>query len=103
MLANKSGACMRQYGGRRGDTAQALARWRHPVASSEAMDMLYRAMCPALYRCIAMAIEIDIDSPTFFVTVDSLLPTTIAINLIRDVSLFISMLLVYLYCLGARR
>jgi hypothetical protein len=67
---------MRQYGSRRGDTAQALARWRHPVASSEAMDMLYR--CPALYRCIAMAIEIDIDSPAFFVAVDSLLPTTIA-------------------------
>jgi hypothetical protein len=35
-------------------------------------------MRPALYRCIAMAIEIAIDSPAFFVAVDSLLPTTIA-------------------------
>jgi len=36
-------------GGRRGDTAQALARWRHPVASSEALDVLHRAMRLALY------------------------------------------------------
>jgi hypothetical protein len=28
------------HGGRRGDTAQALARWRHPVASSEALNVL---------------------------------------------------------------
>jgi hypothetical protein len=66
------------HGGRQGDTAQALARWRHPVASNEALDMLYRAMRPALYRCIAMAIEIAIDLPAFFVAVDSLSPTTIA-------------------------
>ena len=26
------------------DTAQALTRWRHPVASSEALDALHRAM-----------------------------------------------------------
>jgi hypothetical protein len=65
-------------GGRRGDTAQALAQWRHPVASNEALDMLYRAMRPASYRCIAMAIEIAIDLPAFFVAVDSLSPTTIA-------------------------
>ena len=38
------------------------------------MDMLYRAMCPASYRCIAMAIKIAIDSPAFFVAVDSFLP-----------------------------
>jgi hypothetical protein len=44
-------------GGRRGDTAQALDRWRHPVASSEALDVLHQAMRPASYRCIAMAIE----------------------------------------------
>jgi hypothetical protein len=65
-------------GGRRGDTAQALARWRHPVASSEALDMLYRAMHPVSYRCITMAIEIAIDSPAFFVAVISLSPITIA-------------------------
>jgi hypothetical protein len=61
------------HGGRRGDTAQALARWRHPVASSEAMDVLYRAMCPVSYRCIAMAIEIFIDMPEFFVSLIPLL------------------------------
>jgi hypothetical protein len=66
------------HGGRRGDTAQAFAQWRHPVASNEALDMLYRAMRPASYRCIAMAIEIGIDLPAFFVSVDSLSPTTIA-------------------------
>ena len=55
------------HGDRRGNTVQALARWRHPVASSEALDVLYWAMCPALYRCIAMAIEIAIDLPAFFV------------------------------------
>jgi len=66
------------HGGRWGDTAQALDQWRHPVASSEALDVLQRAMCPALYRCVAMAIEIAINLPAFFVAVDSLLPTTIA-------------------------
>jgi hypothetical protein len=49
-----------------GDTAQALAQWRHPVASSEALDVLYQAMRPASYRCIAMAIEIAIDLPAIF-------------------------------------
>jgi hypothetical protein len=65
-------------GGRRGDKAQALARWLHPVASSEAPDVIHRAMRPASYNCIAMAIEIAIDSPAFFVAVDLLSPTTIA-------------------------
>ena len=32
------------------------------MASSEALDVLYWAMRPASYRCIAMAIEIAIDS-----------------------------------------
>jgi len=65
-------------GGRRGDTAQALARWRHPVASIEALDVLHWAMCPASYRCIAIAIEIVIDLPAFFVSSISLLATTIS-------------------------
>ena len=65
-------------GGHRGNTAQALAGWRHPVASNEALEMLYRAMRPPSYRCIAIAIEIAIDLPAFFVAVDSLSPTTIA-------------------------
>jgi hypothetical protein len=59
--------------------AQALNRWRHPVASSEAPDVLHQAMRPESYRCIAMAIENAIDLPAFFVAVDSLLPTTIII------------------------
>jgi hypothetical protein len=66
------------HGSRRGDTAQALARWLHPVASSEAPDVIHRAMRPASYHCIAMAIEIAIDSPAFCVAVDLLSPTTIA-------------------------
>jgi hypothetical protein len=61
-----------------GDTAQALARWQHTMAPSEALDVLYRAMCPASYRRIRMAIEIASDSPAFFVVADSLLPTNIA-------------------------
>ena len=66
------------HGGRRGNTTQALARWRHPVASSEALDVLHRAMRLASYRCIAMAIEIVVDLPAFFVVVDLLLATTIS-------------------------
>jgi hypothetical protein len=37
--------------------AAILARWRHPVASSEALDLLYWAMRTVLYRCIALAIK----------------------------------------------
>jgi hypothetical protein len=65
------------HGGRLGDMMRSLDRWRHPVASS-APDVIYRAMRPASYRRIAMAIEIAIDSPAFFVAVDSFSPTTIA-------------------------
>jgi hypothetical protein len=57
---------------------RALDRWRHPVASSEALDVLHWDMRPALYPCIAMAIEIAIDLPAFFVAVDLFSPTTIA-------------------------
>ena len=66
------------HGGRLGDMIRALDRWRHQVASSEALDVLYRAMRPASYCCIAMAIEIAIVSPAFFVVADLLLPITIA-------------------------
>ncbi len=34
-----------------------LAQWRHPVASSEALDLLHRAMHAVMYRRIAMAIK----------------------------------------------
>jgi hypothetical protein len=55
------------HGSRRGNTAQALVRWRHPVAFSEALDVLYRAM-----RKIAS------DSPSFLLSPISLMPTTVA-------------------------
>ena len=55
---------------------QALAQWWHPVAPSEALDMLYRAMCPASYRRIRMAIKIARDSPPFFVAANLLSPIT---------------------------
>jgi hypothetical protein len=64
------------HGGRHSDAMQELARWRHPVASSEALDVLHRSMCPASYRCIAMAIEIVVDLPAFFVASISLFATT---------------------------
>ena len=34
-----------------------IARWRHPVASSEALDILHWAMHMLAYLCIAMAIK----------------------------------------------
>jgi hypothetical protein len=34
-----------------------IARWRHPVASSEALDLLHWAMRVVMYRRIAMAIK----------------------------------------------
>ena len=34
-----------------------LAQWRRPVASSEVLDLLHRAMHAATYRRIAMAIK----------------------------------------------
>jgi len=66
------------HGGRRGNMAQALARWWHPVASSEAQDVLFWAMRPASYRCIAMAVEIASDLHSFLSSPISLLPTTVA-------------------------
>jgi hypothetical protein len=57
-------------GSHRGDAVQALAQWRHPVASSKAWDVLHRAMHPALDRCIRMAIEIASDLPAFFLVLD---------------------------------
>jgi len=58
--------------------AQALARWQHPVALSEALDVLHRVMRLATYRCIAMAIEIASNLSAFFVAVNSLFATTIS-------------------------
>jgi hypothetical protein len=63
---------------RQGNMAQALAQWWHPLASSEALDVLHPAMRLALYRCIPMATEIVINLPAFCVSSISLLPTTIS-------------------------
>jgi hypothetical protein len=60
------------HGGRRGNTGQALARWQHPVASSEALDVLHWAMHPGLHRPIPMVIEVASDLPAFFVIADYL-------------------------------
>ena len=57
---------------------QALAQWRHPVALSEALDVLHWAIRLASYRRIHMAIEIANDSTAFFVVVNLVWPTTIA-------------------------
>jgi len=65
------------HGGRRGNMAQALAQWRHPVASSEALDVLHRAMRLTSYRCIAVAIEIVVDLPAFLLSPISLSPPTL--------------------------
>jgi hypothetical protein len=64
------------HGGRRGDGMPALARWRHPVASSEALVVPNWAMRPALHPRICMVVEIVIDLPAFFVASISLLATT---------------------------
>jgi hypothetical protein len=57
-------------GGRRGNAVQALAQWRHPVASRKAWDVIHWAMCPASYHCIRMAMEIASNLPPFFVVVN---------------------------------
>ncbi len=60
------------HGGRWGDTACALTRWRHLVASHEADDVLHRAMHIAPYPPGCIVIEIVVDLATFFVIVDSM-------------------------------
>ncbi len=42
-----------------------LARWWHPVASSEALDLLHWAMHAVTYQRIAMAIEMAIFAGVF--------------------------------------
>jgi hypothetical protein len=53
-------------GGRRGNKAQALAQWRHPVALSEALDVIHQVMLPASCGRICMAIKIASDLPYNF-------------------------------------
>ncbi len=44
--------------GRQSSTVQTLAQWRHPVASSETLDVLHEAMHPASHRHNPMVIKI---------------------------------------------
>ena len=60
------------HGGRRGNTARGLARWRHLVALHEATDVLHRAMRIAPYHPGGMAINIVVNLPYFFLIVDSI-------------------------------
>ena len=57
------------HGGRQGNAAQALTQWQHPLASSEARNVLHRAMRSASHRRIRMAIEIVSIWRVFFVAV----------------------------------
>ena len=52
-------------GGRQGDTERVVARWRRPVASGVALDMLHRAMRSVSHRRTAMTIEMARDGGTF--------------------------------------
>jgi hypothetical protein len=61
---------------RRGNTAQALALWWHPVASSEALYVPHWEMCPALYHHIRVVIKISRDLLVFFVIVVLIIPKT---------------------------
>jgi len=52
------------HGVRRANTARAHARWQHLVASHEATDALYQAMCLALYLPGSMVVAIAVESMT---------------------------------------
>ena len=49
-----------------GNMGQIVARWRRPVASRAALDLLYWAMRSAPYRLIRMAIEMAREAGQFF-------------------------------------
>jgi hypothetical protein len=52
-------------GGRWGDMERAVAQWRLPGASSEALDLLHRAMPHSLLQRTCMAIEMACNGGTF--------------------------------------
>jgi hypothetical protein len=52
-------------GGHRGNTARIRARWRRPMAASEAMKSLYWEMSVALYQRTSATIEQDHDRDAF--------------------------------------
>jgi hypothetical protein len=53
------------HGGRRGDTACAIARWPHLVVLHKAKDVLHRVMCIVPYPLGGMVIKIVVDLATF--------------------------------------
>jgi hypothetical protein len=58
------------HGSCRGNTARALARWQHLVASREATVALHWAMLISLYRLGRMVIEIAVQLVTFVNIID---------------------------------
>jgi hypothetical protein len=66
------------HGDRRVNAMRALAQWRHPLASCEALVVLHPAMHPESHRHICMVVEIIVDLPAFFVASILLLATTIS-------------------------
>ncbi len=52
-------------GGRRGNTEREVARWRRPVASGVALDMMHRAMPHVSLQRFRMAIEMSSDGGAF--------------------------------------
>jgi hypothetical protein len=58
------------HGGRRGNSARALAQWQSLVASREATVVLHWEMLIALYRPGGMVIEIAVELATFVNIID---------------------------------
>ena len=54
-----------RHGGRRGNTEQVVAQWRHPVASGVALDMLHWAMPRVSHQRLHMVIEMACDGGAF--------------------------------------
>jgi hypothetical protein len=48
-------------------SAAILTQWRHPVASTKALDLFHQVMCSVLYRRTTAAIKMAIKVGPFFV------------------------------------
>ena len=66
------------HGGRRGNAMGELTQWRHPVASSDALDVLHQAMHHAWNCRIRVVIEIVVNLPALCVASILLLAATIS-------------------------
>jgi len=68
---HQSGYMLHRYivccrpGCRRGDTERLVTRWRRPVASGVALDMLHWEMLQLLLQCLHIAIEMSSDGAAF--------------------------------------